>query len=51
MVGLVGLLKQFCYNFFLPVTDHPILQTMDLRTWDKQAQDFVKKHKQRIATS
>lgn len=37
--------------FFLLFTDHPILQTMDLRTWDKQAQDFVKKHKQRIATS
>ncbi|KAG8306648.1 hypothetical protein J6590_042432 [Homalodisca vitripennis] len=31
--------------------NHPILQTLELRTWDKLAQDFVKKQKQRIATS
>ncbi|XP_054287830.1 BAI1-associated protein 3-like [Macrosteles quadrilineatus] len=31
--------------------NHPILQTLELRTWDKSAQEFVKKQKQRIATS
>ncbi|XP_039285685.1 BAI1-associated protein 3 isoform X2 [Nilaparvata lugens] len=30
---------------------HPILQTLESRNWDKQAQDFVKKQKLRISSS
>ncbi|XP_024086156.1 BAI1-associated protein 3 isoform X2 [Cimex lectularius] len=31
--------------------NHPILKTLETRTWDKQALDFVKKQKLRMATS
>ncbi|KAF6203098.1 hypothetical protein GE061_003513, partial [Apolygus lucorum] len=31
--------------------NHPILKTLETRTWDKLAQDFVKKQKLRMATS
>ncbi|KAI5696828.1 hypothetical protein M8J75_000769 [Diaphorina citri] len=31
--------------------NHPILQTLESRQWDKMAQDFVKKQKPRLATS
>ncbi|XP_066902110.1 BAI1-associated protein 3 isoform X2 [Halyomorpha halys] len=31
--------------------NHPILKTLETRTWDKMAQDFVKKQKMRLATS
>ena len=39
----------YLYNRFNNFIDHPILQILESRTWDKLAQDFVKKQKPRIA--
>jgi len=33
------------------ISDHPILQTLETRSGDKMAQDFVKKQKLRISNS
>ena len=31
-------------------TDHPILSVLESRTWDKTAQDFAKKQRERVAS-
>ena len=41
----------FPFPFVMFIPDHPILQTLETRTGDKMAQDFVKKQKLRISNS
>lgn len=41
----------FPFSFLIFIPDHPILQTLETRTGDKMAQDFVKKQKLRISNS
>lgn len=41
--------KHFVF-FFLWISDHPILQILESRTTDKQAADFVRKQKARLAS-
>lgn len=41
----------FPFPFVVFISDHPILQTLETRTGDRLAQDFVKKQKLRISNS